>query len=1099
MSGAAFSAAADQVAGVYPLPPSQQGMLYHHVLAPRSGAYVPQMAIALRGPLQPQILRQAWQHLVARHGVLRTIFARLETAKPLQIILKQAPLPWQEFNWQSQTPAQQDQAWQSLCREQWLTPFELNQAPLMRLVLVRFHSEQWRLLWTHHHVLSDGWSTQRMLAELMQSYEQLLQGQALDDSTHPGWVRYLQWWQQQDHRQARAYWQQYLSQLNDVAKTLPLIKNSAFDAAQEGQQNECHWQADERLYQDIKQIAQQHCLTINTLIKAAWALILARVNDQHQICFGATLSGRPSHLDDVENIVGQLIQSVPVCTALDPQRKVLDWLQGLQREQLDHDRHCHLGLTAIQECVLKNTQANNTGVHVQAQERSHSQALFDTLLVFENFPQQSATHTLASGLSVQRLASVSQNHYPLTLAVFAAESLSIKLKFDHQKISQPAAQCYLDYIEPALCSLMRHLDDELQDLTCFAERPSLDTEVLPVVNAQAFDCALIDKAADDALALIHYEQQLTYGALRQRVYRHAHYLQQLELSAGDEVALLLPWGVDFIVAFLACQYAGCVPVLLDPQHPAAYLVRLLEDSPCAAVVCGAALLEALSQCDLDAEWVVMERDAEEIAAQSAEPLKLADFMDQAALWPAYKIFTSGSSGPAKAVLVSHSSVQHYCHALFNKLQLPTHARLMAMASVAADLGFSASLVALYSGRTLVLCDEVDFVDVAKLSRYWQAAQVDVLKLTPSHLQALLASGLDPAQLPPTLICGGEALDLALVRQLFQQWQPAKQQAGQTPRLFNHYGPTEATIGVLCHSVKDINRDEFEPASVPIAGERGDDALGQQVCLILDQHFKPVGPGGVGELYLMGPGLAHGYANDARATALAFTPCLDSIPKQYQGQRWYRTGDRALRDAQGRIHFLGRWDAQSKIRGYRVHPAQIEYILSQQDSIQAARVIVEQGELLAGVIGGAGLNGGKNGDLNIGDINAQLPAHQQLKALRSFEAWPLTSNGKLDRAAFIEHCTKPVDSNRRDKPTTATPIAQLSRSEQRVLRLWQQLLKRREIDLDQAFFAAGGHSLLLMQLHAQLQQLSGRHFPITQLFQHTSVRAMARLISTEGEA
>lgn len=1100
MSAPAFSAAADQVEGVFPLPPSQQGMLYQHLLAPRSGAYVPQMAIALRGSLRPECLQEAWRCVLARHGALRSIFARLETAQPVQIILKKAPLPWLSLDWREQTADQQELSWQRLCREQWLTPFELTQTPLMRLVLVQLAIDEWRFLWTHHHVLSDGWSTQRVLAELMEIYEQRVDGGVINTESRPGWIRYLQWWQAQDRKASQRYWQGYLANGQDDARSLPLIAAAANPAREgqchEGQCNECHWQADEALYQRLRRTAQQQRLTINGFMKLAWALVLARMNDAEQVCFGATLSGRPSHLAAVETIVGQLIQTVPVRVHLSAQHSVRQCLQQLQDEQLLHDQHCHLGLTAIQDCAAA------LGASTPA-----SSGLFDTLLVFENFPQQARPQRLASGVSLQRLAGVSQNHYPLTLAVFAADQLEIKLKFDHLRISKAAARCYLSYLPQALESVLDQLEQPLDQLSIHRLPERQVKAWLQAGSAHQihhespleWECGSDATAAfwawtrtpADVVAVVQGQQDYRYGELRARIYQQAHYLQLLELNPGDEVAILLPWGIDFLVALLACQYCALVPVLLDPQQPPAYLSLLLKHTDCALVICQAQQQEALSHSDIEAEWIVLERDAEEIATQIESPPPMPAALMQQASWPAYKIFTSGSTGAAKAVVVSRASLQHYCRALVERLKLPAQARLMAFASVAADLGFSASFAALFSGRSLQLCDEALYLDAPALNRYLAEHSVDVLKLTPSHLHSLLNAGLDRRCLPSTILCGGEALTADLVQLLVDA----------DLRLFNHYGPSEATVGVLCTEV-DLSEVDLkaEPANIaaglaaiPIANDHTQDQLGAGCAVVLDQQLRPQGPGGVGELYLAGPGLAQAYANDARTSATVFLPqcAVDDEPVLSPGARMYRSGDRVLLDEAGGWRFIGRYDDQIKIRGHRVDPAQLEHFLTQQPTVQALRVLLHEGALVAAVMSDA--------DVQLASLNALLPSAMQLQAMHRFEQWPLTANGKFDRQALFDALKRAELDTVPGHSAAAKVAPRLSRQQQQVLRVWQQLLKQREIDLEQAFFSAGGNSLLLMQLHAQLQKLSGRNFAITQLFEHTSINAMARLISQPDDA
>ncbi|WP_446189244.1 amino acid adenylation domain-containing protein, partial [Herbaspirillum huttiense] len=1034
------------VADLYPLSSMQSGMLFHSVSEPDNAAYTMQMQVALEA-LQPERFRSAWQSVLDRHAILRSAILQRDDA-PLQWVARRVVLPWQlrDCRHSPDLAAELDE----LARREREAGFDLARPPLMRLMLVSTGEQGYHLIWTVHHLLLDGWSTSQLLGEVLRHYA----GQTLDEPV-AAYGDYIRWLQGRDQQASRHHWQSLLHRLQEpslLVARLPPAKqpNRARDYRQ---YTCCLGQAQTRR---LVEFARARHLTLSTLVQAAWALLLQRYAGHGTVCFGATTAGRPMDLAGAESMLGLFINTLPVVTTLTPQTALDEWLQQLQRQSAQSREHEYTPLYEIQRL------AGHSG-----------QSLFDTVVVFENYPVDAALHSQeVDKLVVGEVRFSSGNHYPLTLRVSLAEQLQIDFLHDTgmiapELLARMAAQ-FTSLLEQfsqddSETRRRRLADLSLTDLPAPLQGPTIRAD--DVIERWAAQVSQQPGAA----ALTDGNHALDMAGLCAWVEQMAQQMRQRGIGCEDRVAIHAERSCAFVVAVLATLRVGAAYVPLDPALPAERLHYQLQDS-------AAVLLLSATAPDWAASVPVLP-----LASLQGVPKRVPY------CWPAvhpgqaaYVIYTSGSTGRPKGVVVSRGALANYVAGVLERLDLREQDRSMAMVStVGADLGHTVLFGALCSGRLLHLIPPQCSFDPDAMASYMEQHQVDVLKIVPSHLQALLHAASPASVLPRSrLVLGGEATRKPLLAHI----------ASLRPqcRVMNHYGPTETTVGVLTQEASSaLDEADSLPIGQPIAQAR---------AYVLDSELQPVPQGVAGELYLAGHGVARAYQQRPAQSAERFVADLLE-----PGQRMYRSGDRVRQLADGSLEFLGRLDGQIKVRGYRVELREIAALLQSLEAVAQAEVVVHSEPAQPGPDGEAATPqiiaylvpmGGQT--LDLADLRQQLatrlPDYMMPTALVPLHVMPLTPNGKLDRQALPR------------PDSTATSVYEAARGplEETLAGLWAELLGLPQVGRNDDFFALGGDSILVLKLVARARKRDVKLAP-KMLFEGKTPAGVAQLLTAGSGA
>lgn len=914
--------AIDDVMGLSPL---QRGLFSRAVLGgvDTADAYVITMAADVTGPLDVVLLRQCVAAMLVRHPNLRVSFAYHDLPHPVQIVPSHAEPPWRHVR---ATP-EELAAVEAAERRQ---PFELDRGPLIRFLLVEMNSQSWRFVITAHHIVIDGWSLPVLVAEVLTLYRGGGDTSCLGPAPRP-YRDYIGWLARRNEKASNQLWREYLSDLPG-----PTLLSPALSLRQpRGLARRSEIWLDRTETESIVAAVRARSITLSTALQVAWATVLARFTDRDDVVFGVTVSGRPADLSAVESMVGLFINTIPLRVAVDPDIPVSQVCESVQRDAARLRDHCHL-------------------THAELRSLGGIGEMFDTLLVYENFPPRAVVgqDEFRTGAVTFRPAELeSLAHFPVTIAANLIDGrLHLMVEALEHALGVTDARQLGHRVVATLTQLLDGWDRRVGDIDVLI--PGEVTERCDdgsIVLSRGFSDRFGDVAAanPDVIALSWASGQLSYSELDAAVENMAARLAALGVGPEVPVAVRLKRGPDYVVAMLAVLRAGgaCVPLEIDTP----------EDRVSAI----------LGQTGAT---VVIDEPPQPIACESRAP-RPQIHLDQAA----YIVFTSGTTGEPKGVLGTHRALIAYAQDHAERVLRPAANRLGRRLRIAHAWSFAFDaawqpLAALLEGHSVHIVDEQDRGDAEALISILRTYQIDLLDTTPSMFGQLRTCGLLDETPLAVLALGGEAVGPNAWTDIGR----ARSRMGM--EAFNCYGPTETTVEAV---VAAIGAHESPMIGRPTRG---------MSAMVLDSRLRPVPDGVVGELYLAGEQLTRGYLCRPAETALRYVAISG-------GRRMYRTGDLVRRHPGGALQFVGRADAQMKVRGYRVEPAEIEAALAAHPGVADARVLADAsptGPRLVALVTGAA---------TVPELRAmlreRLPRFMMPHRIQVVDDIPLTSNGKPD--------------------------------------------------------------------------------------------------------
>ncbi|QJE01527.1 amino acid adenylation domain-containing protein [Massilia forsythiae] len=1025
-----------RISRLYPATSMQQGMLFHSLLD--SGAYVSQCCPVFDGELDPVLFRAAWNAIVARHDIFRTVFVG-HGEQLHQLVCADAALPWREEDWRAYPAAEQAARFRQLVAEDRARGFDPACAPLQRIALLRLGQTRYRMLWSHHHMLLDGWCTPLVYRDVLEAYRQLLRGQeaSIQRPARP-YENYIGWLQAQDRDAARAFWREYLA---PVEAPTPLGIAHGAQAGAAGQ-DEQRVEIDVVGTAALQRFARRHQTTVNTVLQLAWGYLLHRYSGEQHVLFGTTISGRPPEVEGVEEMVGLFINTVPVRVSFDTDMEVGAMLESMHTAFQSSTGHGHLPLTEIAQCS----------------RIAGGSALFDSMFVFENYPLDAAA--AADGerppFHIEEYASFEETGYKLSLSASLRDTLVIKCRYPRRDF------------EPAMIArLLRHMEHVLQQLPQVGAIGALSL-LLPEETQQllAWNQSARDYPVDQCLhemfetqacvrpqhtALVFEGSSLSYGELNQRANRVARRLVAQGVRPDTLVGVCVTRSLEMVAGILGILKAGAAYVPLDPNYPQARLDHILRDSAIGIVLTVGQDFGARLPADVDCIDIGTASCAPELAGDNLVPAALG-------LSPrnlAYVIYTSGSTGLPKGVMIEHAGLVNLIHHDIPLFEIEPQSRALHCASMSFDAGTAHLFMALCSGATTYLAaPDTDLVEAMQRHQITHAA------FATSVLEAQRREHVPSLK---TIIVGGDVCPKTTV----EFW-------AARCRFFNIYGPTEATIA---SSAACLTPSSAITIGRPVANVE---------LHVLDSRMRQVPPLVAGELYIGGAGLARAYLNRDDLTAERFVHGTGALA----GKRLYRTGDTVRRLADGQLEFLGRADEQVKIRGFRIERGEIEARLLELDAVREAVVQVKGSGndkyLLAYVVplaapAGPDAEGELVAELKE-SLGLVLPAFMVPAQFMVLEHFPLTANGKVDKAKLPE-------------PAFAARgfVAARGATEQAVQAIWQSVLGHGPIGVHDNFFHIGGNSLQISRLVYELRSAFAVELSVKTLFASPTIAATAALV------
>jgi amino acid adenylation domain-containing protein len=1045
----------------------QQGMVYQSLRARRSGVYVQQLTVRLHEALDVAKFQRAWLSLVARHEALRTTFHLDGDVGLVQRVHAHTSPAWMVESWEGVSAEEQETRWRALLVADRRRGFDLAGAPPLRFSTIRLGPTEYRFLWTYHHALLDGRSQRLLLEEVFASYDAGRDGTTV--SPVAPFRELLDWLEKRDAEDSKHFWRDFLQGFS-TPTPLP-VSTHLFpgDGGDDGDRaiHEALLSEDET--SALVAFAAAHDLTLGTLVQAAWGALLGRYGGGDDVVFGVTRACRHTPVPGVGSMIGLLINTVPMRVRAAPGRPVLEWLREVRADWVAMRPHEHSALKLIQGWS----------------DIERGSPLFESMLIIEDRAHGDVAITPAGSRAHREVKLLERGNEILVGLAYGGNRLHLKISGDRTRIDDALVGRMLRHWRTLLLGLPGELPRRVADLPLFDEREradllhaatgSVDGRAATVCLHQLFEVQA--SRAPDRIALYIEGQSISYGELDGRANQLARHLQTMGVGPEVRVAICLGRGAPLLVGVLAVLKAGGAYVPLNPDDPSARRASMLVDSGASILIGHRASWEG--SLGPEVLRVDPEVDATMIAAQSrGAPRCLAAPHNLA-----YALYTSGSTGLPKLVGVEHRSI-------VNLIQFATGSflgpRETAFTPYTSSICFDPSLTQLFCpwavGGSVVLLESL-----AALPRSVHASSFTVLGATPSVLAVILEDFELPASVR-VVILGGEATSDALLDRLARY--PSLE------KVMNVYGPTEAT-GYCSLSTLFERRAtaavEPQPAlgKIPLlvraAGARN---IGRPIAntqiYILDARGQPAPIGVSGEIHIGGAGVARGYLNRPDLTKERFVsdPFAES-----PDARMYRTGDLGRWRSDGSIEFLGRNDFQVKIRGFRVELGEIEARLAACPGVREAGVVAREDQpgdkrLVAYVTAQAGA------ELSVAQLrrrlSSMLPDYMIPSAFVTLEALPLTPNGKLDR-------------KRLPLPDAAAYLARdyeapEGETEQRLARIWAELLQVEPVGPEDNFFELGGHSLTALRLMARVGSVFGVQIGVAALFAAPTLRQLARRVS-----
>ncbi|MCT6862747.1 MAG: amino acid adenylation domain-containing protein [Bacillus velezensis] len=1042
-----------EIQDIYPLSFMQEGMLFHSLLDHDSRAYFEQAVFTISGQLDRERFQKSIDTVFERYDIFRTTFIHKNVAKPRQVVLKNRPSRVQFHDISHLDEKAQDKYADRFRKEDKDKGFDLQSDPLMRVSILKKAPERYVCIWSHHHIVMDGWCFGIVMKEFLMIY------QSLGDERLPflepvqPYGKYIKWLMKQDRKEAEIFWK---TRLADLEQTASLPKKSA---EPNGELEQAVFTISEEQTNELKNIAARAGATLNTVFQALWGILLQRVSRCDDAVFGSVVSGRPSDLAGVEKMVGLFINTIPV-RVKSGSFSFLELVRHLQQETLQAEAYSYYPLYDIQaQSPLK-------------------QALFDHIIVFENVPAQREIENVSQAgsfdFAVEDFTMEEVTNYGCSIKVIPGNSLYIRLKFDtgiYDDVFMKNIETFLRHMVNSVISDPEIGASEIALLDACEARSMMDafnhTEAVeppaPTLHGLFARRAALSPHRP---ALRFPGGMLTYAELDQYTDRLAVRLRQKGVRKESMVGVLAERSPEMAVSVLAVLKAGGAYVPLDPDYPEDRLRYMLEDS-------GACLLLAqpgLSVSGFSGETLEVSLSS---LTSEAETGAVSDEADADSL--AYIIYTSGSTGTPKGVAVEHRQAAAFLSGMQGQFPLTEEDVIVLKSS----FSFDASIWQLFwwtiSGASVYLLPAGWEKDPVRMIEAFSSEKVTTAHFIPAMVNSFLdALETEPAETRARLgrtltrvFAGGEALS-PLTAARFADLLPETV-------LIHGYGPTEATVDAafyVCDRKQDSGRTRL-PIGKPVPGAR---------LYVLDSGGTIQPAGVAGELYIAGTGVARGYLNRPELTEERFVD--DPF---YPGERMYQTGDIARWTEDGLVEWLGRSDGQVKVRGYRIEPGEIEAAIRRIDGIREAAVTArtEEGETALY----AYIEGRKSDDVRA-ELATRLPAYMMPAQFIEMSEWPVTPSGKLDRRAL------PAPGGAADRQAYTAPR---NVTEMKLCALWEEVLKNGPVGIRDHFFERGGHSLKATALVSRIAKEFGVQVPLQDIFARPTVEELASVIQDLEES
>ncbi|UOY05743.1 amino acid adenylation domain-containing protein [Muricauda sp. SCSIO 64092] len=1042
---------------VYPLSPLQQGILFHELYNEDFQTYLGQFSCDFPEGIDVNRLQQAWKQLLAEHSILRSGFSHDIFKIPVQFPYKEADLPYTYLDYSSLDGKKREGKYLKFLKQDRLKGIALDNPPLMRIAVFKMGGNKFRMLWTHHHLILDGWSVSNLMAKFLRIYEELLENRKPKVSEEDHYEDYIRFLSKTDKYQEEAFWKTYMNGVTEPI-LLPFIKDNIDRNKTRGIPAETTLTFDETLSDSLKTLARNHHLTMNTILQGVWAVLLSKYSGKKEVTYGVVVSGRPPSLDGIEDKVGLFINSIPLYAKLENNTEVLHVFENIQKGQIKARDFEYSSLASIQ---------NWTGVKGD---------LFDSILVFENYPIVETLTASELPIKIENVQTFEETNYPLTIVTAIDDVLSIKFLYNEYLLSDESVSMIKGHFRNVLFQILNKPEIRTNDIRLLTSvEENIFKNFNNTVTPYPKEKNLIDlfeeqvQNSPQAIAVEFDENQMSYQELNRRANQLAHYLIKKGVSSNDLVGVCVERSFELIIGILGILKSGAAYVPIDPEYPQDRISYIVKDTSAKVILCDGKSRRLLMDSSTGADLLNLENQYVEIEKESGTnpslPIQNTNLI--------YSIYTSGSTGIPKGSLVQHKGLTNLVNWYVQEFEFSENSHFLLSSSINFDLTQKNVFAPIISGGRLCI-SSFAYNDFDQLIDVVEKFEITNINCTPSVFYGFVdhreEEEMKKLSSLEYVVLGGEPISFSNL----QEWYT---NPFNKAKVVNSYGPTECS-DVVSYFIIDYDADK-EMRSIPIGKPIYNTEL-----YILDSDHMQLPMGVQGELFIGGECVGSGYLNRPDLTASKFVPNPFS---GVEGDLMYRTGDLARWLPDGNIEFIGRADHQVKIRGYRIELGEIESVLSQEDQISSSCVLVHTDE-----------NGSKrlvgyvvaDGDLDRTELQKslkqQLPDYMVPTIWVELDGMPLTANGKIDRASL------PLPDQ--SSLSTRAYVGPRTETEESLAAIWQELLGVDRIGVLDNFFELGGHSLLATRLVSMVRRQMDVDLAIRDVFVHPTISELGGHIS-----
>ncbi|BEV02807.1 amino acid adenylation domain-containing protein [Chryseobacterium gambrini] len=1030
-----------EIEDIYELSPMQQGLYYHWLVDPHGSVYFMQTSYLVKSSeLELSLVEKAFGILLNRHTILRTSFENRYGGTPLQIVHKKARVDFKHLILESELELD------NIRQGDINRGFNLGDPTQMRLLIVELPNGYYEFIWSHHHIIMDGWCLSILINDFSTILNSLEHEKEVNLPEPKKYSSYIKWLGEVNKEATLSYWKNYLEGVESPT-IIPFKKEHASSTgAKVLVNNKIKIEGDsfKRIESQCKNIG----ITINTYIQGVWGYLLSRYNGTDDAVFGAVVSGRPPELEDVENMVGLFINTVPVRVKYNKENTVKEFFHELHTQSIQSNPHHYSNLSDIQ--TISGLGSN----------------MINNIIVFENYPVQDSivesyieNGDNSSIEEIKNVEVVDETNYYFLITVFPSEdAVVLDIKYDASAFDTSL----MDNIELHFSNLLKNIfvdaDKKIfeMDYLSLTEKKHLEefnNKEVDYPSEETIVSLFESKVATnpDNIAVIFEDTNLSYRELNKQSNQLAHYLrEEYNIKGDDLICIQLPRSEKMIKSILGILKSGGAYVPIDNDYPQDRIDYIKEDTKSKIIIDEKFWLEF----DLLKDHYSGENPDTHI-----QPTNLA-----------YIIYTSGTTGNPKGVMIEHKNVVRL---FFNDNVLydfNSSDSWTLFHSYNFDFSVWESYGALLFGGTLHVISKRVAQDVGAFLDYLITNKITILNQTPAAFYNLAEYDklFNHRELALRyIIFGGEALNPFMLKDWQNKYPDVK--------MINMYGITETTVHVTYKELttKDTN-SVLSNIGKPIPTLN---------CYILDDQKYLVPAGVVGELYISGSGLSRGYLNRPDLTEEKF---IDN--PFVKGSKVYRTGDLGRWLPDGNIEYLGRIDQQVKIRGHRIELGEIDsHVINYSDRIKNVVTEVKEHEGDKNLVVYYVAEGGIDKDDLTKYLENKLPQHMLPSFYVELEGIPLTSNGKINRKLLPEVSTGDMIKNEYVAPVT--PMQRI------LVEVCEQILKHSPISIKDNYYNLGGDSIKSIQIVSKLRQ-QGYTLKVEHILQYPILDEMSNHIISE---